>query len=1098
MYRFHPLKATGKALFMGRKLLIFLFLGLLMTLSVQRATGQDFYISLRADGPTNICQGEPLALILSVFGGNDPFTVTINDDEGEYLVLKDIDMPYSFEIYPQQDNSFYIASAYDRRNREGRVWGGPVSVEVNPSTPVSILLDRTAFLVTESGVPLNSNPSGATFSGIGVSGNTFYPKVATTVGSPHLLTCTYVNQWGCTSEDTEDLYVLSGKSSVTLLSGEEPIYSFCNDGSDYTIVGSNDDGLNGSFELFRQGSSNPIPGQIIDSDPDDNQATLLTDGLSGEYEIVYTYGMGGLEVEASTGFIALDAGVTGIQNLPETVCKSDDPYPLIPEVDTPDPGATYSFSGPGVSGNQTDGFVFDPGDPDVPVDQVEIVLDYTSSNGCSTQWSVFVLVGVSPDVAFALDPVCISPSGGVVNFENLTVPKETVVSWEWNFGDPSSGDDNISYLENPEHFYASPGPRTITLTATSFEGCIGQYQIDTILVDQPLAGFSFSSDCYSEGESISIIASPLSEYSDLDTMVWTIRTENGNLLDVVGKGPQDDTLKYTFPSMDTYQVHLYVENEAGCAGDSTRMIELLPLQTVAATGYLETFNQPVEDWMVASSDQRASWELGEPDFNGFDPIPNDDAWYTDLPEYNEGVVEHSWVRSPCFDFSGLRNPVIGMDIMKSFEPDRGGAVLQYQATAGGGEWQTLGSVGGGTSWYNISDILYQPGGSSSGWGLETFEPDTEWIPASHPAIQLARNPHVKFRIAIASGGSKELSPGVFNQGFAFDNFSITESMRRRSVLEYFTNAAGEMIHPADSMVNSFAKKHAGMVYDIHYHMNYPEEDPMNLYNPYAPSTRAFNYGVPDVPHAVLNGGATPEHRYTLIPPDGVLDDDILIESALEVPDFDLSLSVDYQADQLNGTVLVTCLNDSVESNIQLYIIVLERMVTSYPQLNEAGFRNVVLDIIPSPRGKLLGNNWNDGTSVNFEFDWEYVSYIEDVEDLLVVAFVQDRDLGWVLQADAVYHSSPVGIDDSNHRTRSMELYPNPATDLVRIYFNEATGYKDELEIVDISGRKVMVTPVEPGITSLEIDISRIPEGFFMVFWKQSGSVKDHARFIRIR
>jgi PKD repeat protein len=1088
------LQSHGNDFFMGKKLLIFLFLGILMFIGGQQLSAQVFLISIRSEGSTDICQGDPVTIILSVYGGDEPYTVTISGNDGQYLVLEDIDMPYKFEIYPEEDNTFYISDAVDSRDRKGRAYGS-VEVNVNPSTPIDILIDRTAFLVTESGVALKSDPPGGYFSGIGVSGNTFYPKVATTVGSPHLLTCTYENEWGCTSVDTEQLYVLSGQSSVSLLSGGEPVYSFCNDGSTYTIRGSNDDGFHGYFELFRAGSSTPLVGYIDDPDPDDDQAILLTDGLSGEYNIDYTYGVGGLWVKASTGFIALDVGVTGIRDLPETACKSDEPYALVPEVSEPDPGATFSFSGPGVSGNQQDGFIFDPGDPEVPVDQVEIELIYTASNGCSNEFSAIVFVGTNPEVSFTLEPACIPAEGGMVYFENLTLQTGSVESWGWDFGDPASGDNNTSDLENPDHFYTEPGPKTITLTATSFEGCTGQFQLDTLLVDHPIAAFTFENDCYEEELGNTFTATPVSVYAELDTIIWTIRNNKGDLLEVIGKDPGDLTMNYIFPSLNNYRVNLYVENTAGCAGEITRDIDLIAKQTIPTTGFTETFDQSALDWVVESADQIESWVLGEPDFEGFESTRKDLAWYTDLPPFQEGIIEHSWVRSPCFDFSSLRNPLIGMDIMKSFEPGKSGAVLQYQATAGG-PWQTLGFVGGGENWYNLSSLIYQPGGSSSGWGLETFEPDTEWVTASHPGSQLAGNPHVKFRIAIASGGSRELSPGSYNQGFAFDNFSIIESMHRRSVLEYFTNASGESMLSADSMVTNFAAKYAGIVYDLHYHMDFPVADPMNAYNPYPPASRAFHYGVPTVPFALLNGGVDPEYRYTLDPPDGLLNEELLVSSALEPPRFDLSISVNFQEGQLSGTAFITCLSDSVDSYIQLYMVVLEREVTAYPELNPDGFRNVVLDMVPSTTGTLLGNQWNNGKSVEVDFDWEYVPYIEDLEDLFIVAFLEDRDQGWVLQADAANFSPNVGMGKHESRTGSMLLYPNPARNLVTVYFGEVTGLNGELEIVDISGRKVTAMEVSQGQTSQELDISQLPEGLFMIFWKQSGKIMDHARLIR--
>jgi hypothetical protein len=289
-----------------------------------------------------------------------------------------------------------------------------------------------------------------------------------------------------------------------------------------------------------------------------------------------------------------------------------------------------------------------------------------------------------------------------------------------------------------------------------------------------------------------------------------------------------------------------------------------------------------------------------------------------------------------------------------------------------------------------------------------------------------------------------------------------------------------------------------MVYDIHYHMNYPEEDPMNAFNPYAPSTRAFNYGVPDIPYAVFNGGVNSNYRFTFDQPENEPDPELLLSAALEPPVFDLSLSVNYSTDQLNGVVKVTCLNDSMESNIQLYIIILEGEVTSYPELKQDGFRNVVLDMVPSPSGMLLGNDWSTGAMVEVDFEWEYVPYIEDLEDLFIIAFVQDRDQGWVLQADAAYFSPYVGMGAGKEEPGSMILYPNPARNHVTVYFGEVTGVNGELEVVDISGRKVMMTDIQQGQTSRELDISQLPEGLFMIFWKQSGKVKDHARLIRIQ
>ena len=75
-------------------------------------------------------------------------------------------------------------------------------------------------------------------------------------------------------------------------------------------------------------------------------------------------------------------------------------------------------------------------------------------------------------------------------------------------------------------------------------------------------------------------------------------------------------------------------------------------------------------------------------------------------------------------------------------------------------------------------------------------------------------------------------------------------------------------------------------------------------------------------------------------------------------------------------------------------MVFETSVTAYTGLNgDQEFRNVVLDMLP-PAGKLLKSDWESGDTMVRENNWEYQTYVEDILDLGVAAFVQD--LGNVL------------------------------------------------------------------------------------------------------
>jgi len=301
---------------------------------------------------------------------------------------------------------------------------------------------------------------------------------------------------------------------------------------------------------------------------------------------------------------------------------------------------------------------------------------------------------------------------------------------------------------------------------------------------------------------------------------------------------------------------------------------------------------------------------------------------------------------------------------------------------------------------------------------------------------------------------------------------------------------------ADHIVNNFAMEHTGKVYDLHYHMDYPQEDPMNVNNPLPPTTRAFNYGVPDVPYAVLNGGATSAYRFNLTPPVWEINDAMLIESSLEVPIFELFLTVDYREDSLKGKATIVCLDQSFSSYLQLYVVVVEKEVSSYPWLNQdSSFRNVVLDILPTAAGKLLGNNWSSESTSEMDFAWEYASYLEDMKDLSVVAFVQDRESGSVLQAAAEPHTFAVEVRRDKVRSPGMLIYPNPAVDQCRINFGSRTEKDGQLLVVDISGRELMFTLVPRGTQILSLDLARLPEGLFMVLWEEAGVRKGEAKLI---
>ena len=124
--------------------------------------------------------------------------------------------------------------------------------------------------------------------------------------------------------------------------------------------------------------------------------------------------------------------------------------------------------------------------------------------------------------------------------------------------------------------------------------------------------------------------------------------------------------------------------------------------------------------------------------------------------------------------------------------------------------------------------------------------------------------------------------------------------------------------------------------------------------------------------------------------------------------------------------------------------------------------------------------------------------MEDIEELAVIAFVQDRDQGQVLQVASDYLSPLVGKAGVEVETRSMAVYPNPATD--RLYANLGNRFVNQgaLKIMDISGQEVLSMDVQPGESLYQFDVSRLSRGVYILYWTEESRIRGHEILVLIR
>jgi len=1035
-------------------------------------------------GGDEICEGDSVRLYVYMTGSG-PFDLELRIDGALLTNVSDVSSPYSFYAKPSSSSTYTVTTVYDNIGNSAP-GSGSADVIVNHPTSVVITNTRDTYAYSESKVELRANVMPGVFSGDGVETSTgyFYPAWIEPDGSWHTITYTYTNTYGCISQATKPFSVIKDIANISVDS------IICYNQGLTEIIADNVENDTGSFELFSASMVLQTSG-LIDTNPDDNRAMIDPEQLKGGIYYIYYYFTYGKQAQSLHKQIYIDKipSMEIIEGPADSVCIKDIQYELRGNLDNFNADAQYQFYGNGVSGNMLVGFYFTP--EQAPLGPNRLTYKYISENGCSDSITEDVINRFVPDLDFTMSTTCIPSDGGEVQFNNFTTAPDSVRSWLWTFGDVNSGEKNTSEDYEPLHDYTAPGNRKIVLEAVTNLGCTTSIDSIVDFGDKPIASFNWVSDCYLDGVPVEFENNSFSEL-DWYSHVWSFSEEDGTVIGTQNLSTAAST-SFVFPQMDNYIVELIASNlipETGqaCSDTFTATITLKPTISLADAGYYETFN---------SADQKGSWSKslntgnsfthGVVDFIGYDADAENLSWFTNFPEPQE--AEESYIVSPCFDFRSMDRPMIRLDIMRSFDLNRDGAVIEYSLNSGS-TWSRIGDYNEGINWYNAFDIINKPNNNSIGWsGTGMDEADSSWVEAAHDLDVLKGETSVLFRIIYATdGGSVDR-----NEGFAFDNIYIGERSKK-VLLEHFTNSSDPDSRLADDIVDAMAVSDSLDMLNVQYHIAYTGEDPMNLNNPAPAAARSIYYGLNSVPYAVMDGGYADNTRYNFTSLDP--DEGVLQELALERPKFDLDLDVTKDASTLTVKAKVSANESTSVQKLQLLLAVVEKEITSYTGANgDVLFRNVVLAMLPNPAGTLLEEDWTLGTSVERSFSWSYKN-VEDPEELMIIGFVQDYATGRIYQAVAEDGSGATAYTEHFNSLKEMLVYPNPVRDELWVDPGYVASEKLEFRIYDMTGKLVLDQTYAGGYQLYSLDVSGLPEGMYLLVQDEGGLVSGRCRIVK--
>ena len=275
-----------------------------------------------------------------------------------------------------------------------------------------------------------------------------------------------------------------------------------------------------------------------------------------------------------------------------------------------------------------------------------------------------------------------------------------------------------------------------------------------------------------ENKGANIITScPVYYRYDLDGMGFTSWNLVGNYNGSINPGGSDFySFQADFSAQGSYQ--LEVKTQLSGDADNTNDAKATAFSHYAPiVNYPYTESFEVSDGFWMSGGTSSSWQLGAPSAHTIlSASDGTKAWETNL-NGTPNEDENSYVRSPCFDFSGLTSPQINMDVWWDCSKDNDGARLEY-STDGGNTWATLGSYNEPDNWYNSQ---YNDGfGGEPAWsGYDVYGGLNNWVTAKHELAGLAGQSNVLFRIVFAQDPVSSVTPNL--DGFAFDNITIAEN-----------------------------------------------------------------------------------------------------------------------------------------------------------------------------------------------------------------------------------------------------------------------------------------------------------------------------------
>ena len=278
------------------------------------------------------------------------------------------------------------------------------------------------------------------------------------------------------------------------------------------------------------------------------------------------------------------------------------------------------------------------------------------------------------------------------------------------------------------------------------------------------------------------------------------------------------------------------------------------------------------------------------------------------------------------------------------------------------------------------------------------------------------------------------------------------------------------------------------VIDIQYHAMGNLADKFFTDNPVPANNRGTVYGVTGIPFAILDGGIDIEGLDHPLTYDFTGNKetpsvkDIRLRSMMD-PDFELVITVTQFSPILEFSIEMKALRVLERRERTLYAIVLERKVDDPAYVGTNGltvFRHVARKMLPDAGGTYLGSKgWSKDETEYANLTYEPTFFSTDTGKITIAVFMQDDETGEILQA-ATNPQYVVSTFDELEPPSQVLIYPNPARELLNVYFEESPREDLRFTLYDLSGKMVITDVIQSWQQHFTRTLGDVEQGMYIL------------------